>query len=255
MARFFSSLSLSSCAPSPSYPSRSVGPPQQTEQTSRKSARLSPSMWSQERLGSDGRSFLVPGTCFWQEEAELLLSAAFGLFYYFFLFRIRGIICGEDHLLIIYIIFILQINTCLGFSSSLPCCCILTALFCGGFRPVSAGIGSGLPGLRGTSRMNLVPGGCTVDVWTELALRMRRTGGLYLLLLCWLLGAHTSAHGERALRVRAYMWRYRFCWLVADRTHVILMRPGPENCFKVALTWWLRHYLGSLWVELALCWV
>ncbi|XP_037835371.1 netrin receptor DCC isoform X2 [Kryptolebias marmoratus] len=48
--------------------------------------------------------------------------------------------------------------------------------------------------------MDPISGGCTVDVWTELVprMRMRRTGGLYLLLLCWLLGAHTSAHASDA---------------------------------------------------------
>lgn len=38
--------------------------------------------------------------------------------------------------------------------------------------------------------------GCIGDVWELLVLRRRRTGRLYLLLLCWLLAAHTTAHGE-----------------------------------------------------------
>lgn len=37
--------------------------------------------------------------------------------------------------------------------------------------------------------------GCIGDVWELLVLRRRRTGRLYLL-LCWLLAAHTTAHGE-----------------------------------------------------------
>ncbi len=44
--------------------------------------------------------------------------------------------------------------------------------------------------------MELVLVGCIGDVWEVLVLRRRRTGGLYLLLLCWLLAAHTTAHGE-----------------------------------------------------------
>lgn len=43
--------------------------------------------------------------------------------------------------------------------------------------------------------MELVLVGCTGDVWEVLELR-RRTGGPYLLLLCWLLAAHSTAHGE-----------------------------------------------------------
>ncbi|XP_060916621.1 netrin receptor DCC [Labrus mixtus] len=45
--------------------------------------------------------------------------------------------------------------------------------------------------------MELLWGGCTADVWEVLVLRRRRrTGGIYLLLLCWLLNAHTSAHAS-----------------------------------------------------------
>uniref|UniRef100_A0A669CQE0 DCC netrin 1 receptor n=1 Tax=Oreochromis niloticus TaxID=8128 RepID=A0A669CQE0_ORENI len=46
--------------------------------------------------------------------------------------------------------------------------------------------------------MELVLVGCTGDVWEVLVLRRRRTGGLYLLVLCWLLAAHTTAHASDA---------------------------------------------------------
>lgn len=48
--------------------------------------------------------------------------------------------------------------------------------------------------------MELVLVGCIGDGWEVL----RRTGGLYLLLLCWLLAAHTTAHGEWKKRERIY---------------------------------------------------
>ncbi|XP_072228705.1 netrin receptor DCC isoform X2 [Leuresthes tenuis] len=46
--------------------------------------------------------------------------------------------------------------------------------------------------------MELVLVGCTAAVWRKLPRRRRRTGALYLLLLCWLLGAHTAAHASDA---------------------------------------------------------
>ncbi|XP_069577980.1 netrin receptor DCC [Brachyistius frenatus] len=41
-------------------------------------------------------------------------------------------------------------------------------------------------------------GGCICDVWKVPVLRRSRTGGLYLLLLCWLLAALTTAHASDA---------------------------------------------------------
>lgn len=57
-------------------------------------------------------------------------------------------------------------------------------------------VSSGSSGLEQGS-MELVLDGCTGDVWEVLVLR-RRTRGPYLplLLLCWLLAAHSTAHGE-----------------------------------------------------------
>ncbi|KAL7376527.1 hypothetical protein ABVT39_009946 [Epinephelus coioides] len=44
--------------------------------------------------------------------------------------------------------------------------------------------------------MELVLVGCIGDVWEVLVRRRRRTGRFYLLLLCWLLAALTTAHGK-----------------------------------------------------------
>lgn len=50
--------------------------------------------------------------------------------------------------------------------------------------------------------MELVSLGCTGDALEMLVLRRRTGGGLYLLLLlCWILATHPTAHGECGIRL------------------------------------------------------
>ena len=56
----------------------------------------------------------------------------------------------------------------------------------------------GFSGSSGLDEASMEPGlvGCIGDIWEVLVLRRRGTEGLHLLLLCWLLAAHLTAHGE-----------------------------------------------------------
>ncbi|KAI9547182.1 hypothetical protein NQZ68_020003 [Dissostichus eleginoides] len=68
----------------------------------------------------------------------------------------------------------------------------------------SAGGGSGgSSGCSGPERGSMEPGslGCMGDVWGLMERRRGGTGGLYLLLLCWLLDALTAAQGIGSGRV------------------------------------------------------
>lgn len=73
--------------------------------------------------------------------------------------------------------------------------------------------------------MELPSAGCSAAAGEVVLLRMKRRGGLYLLLLCWILSAQPAAHGKRVVShtgcLCALAWM-RVCAVGADRTHTLL---------------------------------